>query len=104
MKHRPHRCEAKICHRDEEQQEEEDEEAKEDEEDEEEDENKPEPSPRQIGMKAVFLLVVGTAGCAILSDPLVDAVSNFSKVRSPSERFCQITCNACHAAGSLQYQ
>merc|ERR1712192_55076 len=30
-------------------------------------------------VKAVVLLVIGTAGCAVFSDPLVDAVSNFSK-------------------------
>ena len=55
---------------------------KEEEEDEEEDESKPPPSPRQIAINAVALLVIGTAGCAIFSDPLVGAVSNFSKLRS----------------------
>lgn len=65
--------------RDEEEGEQEDEE-KENEQDEEEDENKPPPSPTQIAVKAVVLLVIGTAGCAVFSDPLVDAVSNFSKV------------------------
>ncbi|KAK9799325.1 hypothetical protein WJX73_002090 [Symbiochloris irregularis] len=43
-----------------------------------EDDEKPPPTPGQIAAKAVFLLVAGTAGCAVISDPLVDAVSNFS--------------------------
>ena len=77
---------ASVGHRDEEEGEEEDEE-KEDEEDEEEDENKPPPSRTQIAVKAVLLLVIGTAGCAVFSDPLVDAVSNFSKVLPPQSNF-----------------
>ena len=47
-----------------------------------EDDAKPPPTKGQIAAKAIFLLVAGTAGCAILSDPLVDAVSNFSTVRA----------------------
>lgn len=66
--------------RDEEAGQEEDEEKDNEEADEEEDENKEPPSRTQIAVKAVLLLVFGTAGCAVFSDPLVDAVSNFSKV------------------------
>ena len=43
-------------------------------------EEKQPPTKKQIALRAVALLVLGTAGCAIMSDPLVDAVSNFSTV------------------------
>ena len=36
--------------------------------------------PSQIVRKAVLLLLVGTGACAFFSDPMVDAVTNFSRV------------------------
>ena len=38
----------------------------------------------QIVWKAAALLAAGTAICAVISDPLVEAVSSFSKVTRPS--------------------
>jgi len=38
----------------------------------------------QIVWKAAALLAAGTAICAVISDPLVEAVSSFSKVTCPS--------------------
>lgn len=37
-------------------------------------------TPRQIAVKAVLQLLLGTAICALFSDPMVGAVSSFSKV------------------------
>lgn len=37
-------------------------------------------TPRQIAVKAVLQLMLGTAICALFSDPMVGAVSSFSKV------------------------
>ncbi len=38
------------------------------------------PTPRGIIRKAAILLLIGTAACALFSDPMVEAVSAFSKV------------------------
>lgn len=40
----------------------------------------------QIIKQAVGMLLVGTAACAFFSDPMVDAVTNFSRVRTGSVR------------------
>ena len=42
-------------------------------------ENKP-LTRRQIIQKAVLYLAIGAAACAFFSDPMVDAVTHFSKV------------------------
>lgn len=48
----------------------------------EEDEDGEKPLTRsQIVRRAVTFLMVGTAACAFFSDPMVDAVTNFSRVR-----------------------
>jgi hypothetical protein len=65
-----------CCRSDQEQEEEEDPE-------EEGKEHKEPLTPGQIARKAILLLIAGTAVCAFFSDPMVDAVSAFSKVRVP---------------------
>lgn len=40
------------------------------------------PSRRDIVTQAVLLMLAGTVVCALFSDPLVEAVSSFSKVRA----------------------
>ena len=45
------------------------------------DETKDSPTRRQIIQQAVVKLLLGTLVCAIISDPMVDAVSSFSAVR-----------------------
>ena len=47
-----------------------------------EDEQKGSPTHAQIIRKAALMLLAGTLVCAVVSDPMVDAVSSFSKVRS----------------------
>ena len=39
-------------------------------------------STKKLVTKAVLMLLAGTIVCAVISDPMVDAVSNFSKVRN----------------------
>ena len=64
------------------------EEEEDDAEDEAEDEKKDKEAmtTRKLVTRAVLMLLAGTVVCAVISDPMVDAVSNFSKVRS-----CSIT-------------
>ncbi len=63
------------------------EEEEEDAEDEAEDEKKDKEamSTKKLVTKAVLMLLAGTIVCAVISDPMVDAVSNFSKVCSCSQ-------------------
>lgn len=42
------------------------------------------PTPRAIISKAAVKLLIGTAACALFSDPMVEAVSGFSKVGDSS--------------------
>ena len=62
------------------------EEEEDDAEDEAEDEKneKEQMSTKKLVTKAVLMLLAGTIVCAVISDPMVDAVSNFSKVCSCS--------------------
>lgn len=62
------------------------EEEEEDAEDEAEDEKKDKEamSTKKLVTKSVLMLLAGTIVCAVISDPMVDAVSNFSKVCSCS--------------------
>ena len=66
------------------------EEEEEDAEDEAEDEKKDKEAmtTRKLVTKAVLMLLAGTIVCAVISDPMVDAVSNFSKVCTCSMRHC----------------
>ncbi|CAL8462752.1 g2285 [Coccomyxa elongata] len=50
-----------------------------DEEDKSDGNEKAPPTPRAIIRKAAILLLIGTAACALFSDPMVEAVSAFSK-------------------------
>ena len=47
-------------------------------------------SPKAIVRKAALLLLAGTSLCAVFSDPVVDAVTAFSKVRfhTARHRYC----------------
>ena len=69
------------------------EEEEDDAEDEAEDEKKEKEAmtTKKLVTKAVLMLLAGTIVCAVISDPMVDAVSNFSKVCSCSVRDCSIS-------------
>ena len=66
------------------------EEEEDDAEDEAEDEKKEKEAmtTKKLVTKAVLMLLAGTIVCAVISDPMVDAVSNFSKVCSRPVRDC----------------
>ena len=53
------------------------------------DEPREQPSHAQIIRKASLMLLAGTIVCAIVSDPMVDAVSSFSKVRCCAAIACR---------------
>ena len=81
------------------------EEAEDDAEDEEEDEKKDKEAmtTKKLVTKAVLMLLAGTIVCAVVSDPMVDAVSNFSTVRtcprliwSPESMQMQRPCSTFH--------
>lgn len=59
---------------------EEEDEAEDEAEDEKKEEDKEEMTTKKLVTKAVLMLLAGTIVCAVFSDPMVDAVSNFSTV------------------------
>jgi len=58
-----------------------------DDDDDDDDEEQPEPSRKQVITKAVFHLIAGAAVAAVFADPLVDAISGFSKASGISPFF-----------------
>ena len=60
----------------------EEDEAEDEAEDEKKEEDKEKMTTKKLVTKAVLMLLAGTIVCAVFSDPMVDAVSNFSKVSS----------------------
>ena len=58
----------------------EEDEAEDEAEDEKKEEDKEKMTTKKLVTKAVLMLLAGTIVCAVFSDPMVDAVSNFSKV------------------------
>ena len=68
-----------------------DEEGKDEDEAKSEGEEKEQPTHAQIMTRATLMLVAGAAVCAVVSDPMVDAVSSFSKVSLKVMGSCRLT-------------